>query len=66
LKAHTVIVKWSKLRRVPKEPWQKLAHVAQAVYDTLSLNDKKRMITELSEYIRSVHDGEILPGPVIT
>ena len=66
MKDYKIIRKWSKLRRVPKEPWQRLAQVAQAVYDTLSLNDKKRMITEFTEYIRAVHDGEILPGSVIT
>ena len=65
MKDYKIIRKWSKLRRVPKEPWQRLAQVAQQFYDTLSKVEQKKMILEFTEYIRAVHDKEILPGPFI-
>ena len=66
MKANKIIKKWAKLRRVPKEPWQKLAHAAQQEYDSLSQDDKKKMLDEFTEYIRAVKDKEIIAGPVIT
>ena len=64
MKAQTIIRKWSKLRRVPKDHWEKLAQAAQEFYDTLDTDEKKKMIQEFREYIKGVKEGRIIAGPV--
>jgi hypothetical protein len=58
---HKIIRKWAKLRHWD---WRKVEDAAISLYNSLTDNEKQRMIAEFKMYISDVKSGIIKPTPV--